>query len=158
MHNFVDLLYAYCMPLKSISTRKTCLLLSIPVSTPPPLFAYLTLHLPFTEDSALLPGSGKNLGPVDPIIMSNDWCGGPTELVRSSSLIRGVHMGARVLQDIHIIDMVWLYRSPKPVERRGVFYLFNWLLPAFVVLKNLSDIFVHPQGCKFRKCSICKVI
>jgi hypothetical protein len=60
MHNFVDLFYAYCMPLKSISTRKTCIL-----SSP-----------------------------------SIDWCRGPTELVRSSSLVRGVHMGATMLQDI----------------------------------------------------------
>ncbi len=50
-----------------------------PSHAPPlPLFAYLKfsyplqLHLPFTEDSALLPGSGKNLGPVDPIIISNE--------------------------------------------------------------------------------------
>jgi hypothetical protein len=73
MHNFVDLFYAYCMLLKSINTRKTCLLSSLP--RPPPLFCLTspfllsTVHLPVTEDTARLPGSGKNLGPVDPNIM-----------------------------------------------------------------------------------------
>ncbi len=34
----------------------------------------------------------------------------------------------------HIIDMVWLYRSPIPVGRRGIFsYLFKLFLPAFAV-------------------------
>jgi hypothetical protein len=44
MHNFVDLFYAYCMPLKSISTRKPCLLSSLP--RPPPSPCLPTLNFP----------------------------------------------------------------------------------------------------------------
>jgi hypothetical protein len=32
--------------------------------------------------------------------------------------------------------MVWLYRSPIPVGRRGVFYLFKFFLPAFAALRG----------------------
>ena len=31
--------------------------------------------------------------------------------------------------------MVWLHRSPIPVGRRKVFYLFSWRLPAFAALE-----------------------
>ncbi len=32
--------------------------------------------------------------------------------------------------------MVWLYRSPTPVVRRGVISSFRWFLPAFAALKE----------------------
>ncbi len=44
-----------------------------------------------------------------------------------------MNVDARALLDIKF-EMVWLYRSPIPVGRRGVFYSFKWFLPAFVVL------------------------
>ncbi len=32
--------------------------------------------------------------------------------------------------------MVWIYRSPIPVVRRGVFYSSKWFLPAFAALRG----------------------
>jgi hypothetical protein len=49
------------------------------------------------------------------------------------SLKGEVYIAARALLDI--IDSVWLYRSPIPVGRRGVLYLFKWFLPAFAAPK-----------------------
>jgi hypothetical protein len=49
--------------------------------------------------------------------------------VSSAFRLWGVHIGARAL-----LCMVWLYRSPIPVERKGAFNLFKWFLisiPAF---------------------------
>jgi hypothetical protein len=34
-----------------------------------------------------------------------------------------------------LLDTVWLYRSPIPMRRRGIFYLFKWFLLAFMALK-----------------------
>ncbi len=45
----------------------------------------------------------------------------------SISLIGGAPIGARA---ILVIDMVWLYRSPFPVRREGVFYLLQLFLHA----------------------------
>ncbi len=33
-------------------------------------------------------------------------------------------------------DMVWLYRSPIPVGRRGVFYAFKLFLPALTAFRE----------------------
>jgi hypothetical protein len=51
----------------------------------------------------------------------NDEYRGPKESVQHS---RGVHYGARALLNIYL-KQVWLYRSPIPVGRRGIFYLFK---------------------------------
>ncbi len=52
---------------------------------------------------------------------------GPTELVQHSAYRGSSHR--RTGAASHIIDTaVWLYRSPFPVRRKGVFYLFIWRL------------------------------
>ncbi len=38
----------------------------------------------------------------------------------------------RVSSSLWPTDMVWLYRSPIPVGRRGVFYFLKWFLPTVV--------------------------
>ncbi len=53
---------------------------------------------------------------------SNDFYKGPTELVQHSAY-RGSSL-RRKGNASHLIDMVWLYRSPIPVGRKGLFYLF----------------------------------
>ncbi len=55
----------------------------------------------------------------------NDWYGGPTELVQHF-VYRGSSYGARACFR-HIIALVWLYRSPIPLGRRGVILLVQWL-------------------------------
>jgi hypothetical protein len=72
---------------------------------------------------------------VLPSPQTNAWYRGPTGLIqhfasRGSSFRRNDAA-------CHIIDMVWLYRSPIPVGRRGVFfYLLKWRLPAFAAPKK----------------------
>jgi hypothetical protein len=54
---------------------------------------------------------------------------GPTELVQPFSYRGRLHRHKSAA--IHIIVIGWLYRSPMPEGRRGVFYLFKLFLPAF---------------------------
>jgi hypothetical protein len=55
---------------------------------------------------------------------------GFTELVQVFAYKGSLHRRKGAAR--HIIYMVvLLYRSPIPVGRRGIFYLFRWFLPAF---------------------------
>jgi hypothetical protein len=47
---------------------------------------------------------------------------GPTEIVQHSAYRGSLHF--RKGATSHIIDMIWLYRSPIPEGRKGVLYLF----------------------------------
>jgi hypothetical protein len=53
---------------------------------------------------------------------SNDLYNRPTELVQHSTYRGSSHRRKRAAS--HLIDMFWLYRSPIPVGRKGLFYLF----------------------------------
>ncbi len=64
---------------------------------------------------------------------SIDWYtveGRLTEVVQHFHLYRGSSHQRKGAAN-HISDSVWLYRSPFPEGRRGVFYLFKWRLPPF---------------------------
>ncbi len=63
---------------------------------------------------------------------SNDKYRGPTELVQHSAL-QG--KGATCLEILKLI-LVWLYRSPIPMGRRGVFYL---LLDTYLPSRRLEE-------------------
>ena len=72
----------------------------------------------------------------------NDWYRGPTELVQLSAYRGSSHRRKGAARNI--IDMVWLYRSPILVGRKGVFYLFNWFLTAFAVPRGRGRGSQHP--------------
>ncbi len=61
----------------------------------------------------------------------------PTELVQHFTY-RG-RLRWRKGAASHIIDMVWLCRSPLPVGRKGVFYLFIRILPALAALRERGE-------------------
>ncbi len=54
---------------------------------------------------------------------SNDFYKGPTELVQPSAYRGSSHQ--RKVAAIHLIDMVWLFRSPISVGGGGLFHLFT---------------------------------
>ncbi len=43
-------------------------------------------------------------------------------------------------------DVVWLYRSPIPVGRRGVISSFKWFLPVFATRRGREGEGQHPVG------------
>ncbi len=60
----------------------------------------------------------------------NELTRGPAEFVQHFSFVYSGCSHRRTSAALHKFDMVRLYRSPIPVGMWGMFYSFNWFLPA----------------------------
>ncbi len=89
---------------------------------------------------------------------SNDWYKGPTQLVQHFAYSGSSHRRKSAVR--HIIDMVcWLYCSPIPEGRKGVFYLLEWFLPAFAAprRRGRSPHSQHPKRPRQKLVFFCKL-
>ncbi len=66
----------------------------------------------------------------------------PTKLVHHSADRRSSHRRKGAASLISI--MVWLYRKPIPLGRKGAFYLYIWFLPAFTASITRWGVSRHP--------------
>ncbi len=68
---------------------------------------------------------------------SNELTRGPPELSRHFRSWGSSHQRKSAL--CPKFDIVWLYRSPIPVRRRGVISSFKWFLPAFATRRGRGE-------------------